>query len=375
MRISFWGKMKKKSGSGSKGVPPPPSDFDGTQESFWSLPLWRSTFLTQRSNIKKALFFSWVKVNGTAITIAIVAALLLHYAFPHFSIAGDSLSILGIGILSASIAILTIIVPFLMFWFGSAKDNMRRTRDKIRDELRNLQLIKRDVSLLTAGPKESVSGDLKVRAGNLAKKSDTFFKALSRLDGRFSRADLGTYYDAVELAGLHLSIQATGGEWFVAYAGLFRTHTGHSFGRKTWENAMDSSGRLLILNDEASRARNQIMQLINFMPTLNSILFVFLVSLLIVFMSSTGSLQPLVGLILSFILVILLSVHLGSIVRFLWRMVSLEFFTYETNRLLDVNRSHNIEQRHPVDDEDAITNYIKGLVDAFADKERDTNLK
>lgn len=367
--------MKKKSGSGSKSAPPPPSGFDETQESFWSLPLWRSTFLTQRSNIKKALFFSWVKVNGTAITIAIVAALLLHYAFPHFSIAGDSLSILGIGILSASIAILTIIVPFLMFWFGSAKDNMQRTRDKISDELRNLQVIKRDVSQLTAGPKESVSGDWKERAENLAKKSDTFYKALSRLDGRFSRADLGTYYDAVELAGLDLSVQATGGEWFVAYARVFQTHTGHDFGRKTWENAMESSGRLLILNDEASRARNQIMQLINFMPTLNSILFLFLVSLVIVFLSSTGSLQPLAGLILSFILVILLPVHLVSIVRFLWRMVSLEFFTYETNRLLDVNRSHNIEQRHPVDDKDAKINYIKGLVNAFADKERDTNLK
>ncbi len=367
--------MKKKSGSGSKDIPPPPSGFDETQKSFWNLPLWRSTFITQRSNIKKALFFSWVKVNGTVITIAIVAALLLHYAFPHFSIAGDSLPILGIGILSASIAILTILVPFLMFWFGSAKDNMQRTRDKIRDELRNLQIIKRDVSQLTAGPKESVSGDWKERAETLAKKSDTFYKALSRLDGRFSRADLGTYYDAVELAGLHLSIQATGGEWFVAYAELFQTHTGHSFGRKTWENAMESSGRLLILNEEASRARNQIMQLINFMPTLNSILFVFLVSLLIVFLSSTGNLQPLVGLILSFILVILLPVHLVSIVRFLWRMASLEFFTYETNRLLDINRSHNIEQRHPVDDEDAKTNYIKGLVDAFADKERGTNLK
>lgn len=367
--------MKNKSGSDSKGVPPTPSGFDEAQKSAWSWPLWRSTFLTQRSNIKKTLFFNWVGVNGPAIAIAIGAALLLHYIFPHFSIAGDSAFLLGIGILSASIAILTIIVPFLMFWFGGAKDNMQRTRDKIRDEIRNLDAIKRDIDQFTAGPKKDVTGTLKESLENLAKKSDTFYKALSRLGGRFSRADMGTYYNAVELAGLALSINATGGEWFTAYAKTFETVDARNFCRKLWENAMDSSERLLILNDEASRACNQIKQLINFMPTLTSILFVFLVSLLIVFMSSTGNLQPLIGLILSFILVILLSVHLMSIVRFLWRMVSLEFFTYETNRLLDVNRSHNIERQHPVDDEDAKTKYIKGLVDDFADKERDTDLK
>jgi len=368
--------MKKKSGLGSKSVPPLPSGFDEEQEFAWkNWPQWRLTFLTQYSSIKKTLFFNWVKVNGSAIAIVIVVAVLLHYAFPHFSIADDSLSALAIGILTASAAILTIIVAFLTFWFGSANNSMQRTRAMIRDELRNLEDIKRDIDPLTAGPKESVSGDWKERAENLAKKSDTFYKALSRLDGRFSRADLGTYYDAVELADLNLSIQATGGEWFVAYAELFQTHTGHSFGRKTWENAMESSSRLLMLNDEVNRAHNQIKQLINFMPTLISVLFVFLISLVIVFMSSTGSLQPLAGLIFSFILVILLSIHLAKIVSFPWRLVSLEFFTYETNRLLDVNRSHNIEQQHPVDDEDAKTNYIKGLVNAFADKERDTNLK
>lgn len=367
--------MKKKSGSGSKGVPPSPSGFDEAQESAWSLPQWRSIFLRQRSNIKKTLFFDWVKVNVPAIAIAIGVALLLHYAFPHFSISSDSLSILGIGILAASIAILTIIVPFLMFWFGSAKDNMGRIRDRIRDELRNLQVIKRDVSPFTAGPKESVSGDLKERVENLAKKSDTFYEALLRLVGRFSRAGLGTYYAAVELARLDLSINATGGEWFVAYAKVFQTHTGHSFGKKTWENAMESSGRLLALNDETARAHNQITQLIHFMPTLNSILFVFLVSLVIVFMSSTGNLQPLVGIILSFILVILLPIHLTNIVRFLWRLVSLEFVTYETNRLLDVQQSHTIEQRHPVDDKEAIMKELQILVDAYANMKRDTNSK
>ena len=115
--------MEKKSVSGSKGVPPPPDGFDEEQKSAWGLPQWRSIFLAQRSSIKKTLFFNWVKVNVPAISIAIIAALLLHYVplyYFHsgspFSITSNSLSTLGIAILYASIAILTIMFAFLTFW-------------------------------------------------------------------------------------------------------------------------------------------------------------------------------------------------------------------------------------------------------------------
>ncbi len=374
--------MKKESGSGSKGVPPPPNGFDEEQKSAWGFLPWRSIFLAQRSSIKKTLFFNWVKVNVPAISIATIAALLLHYVPSYyfhsvspFSITSNSLSTLGIAILYASIAILTIMFAFLTFWFGSAKDAMRKIQDRTRDELRNLEVIKQDISPFLAGPKEGVPTDIKEKVENLAKKADTFYKSLSRFVGRFSRASVGTYYDAVELAGLQHSVTATGGEWFVAHAKTFETLDERAFCRKTWENAMHSSGQLLSLNDGANHAHNQMMQIINFMPTLSSILFVFLVSLVIVFVSSTSNLQPLVGLILGFILVILLPIHVVNMVRFLWKQLFLEFVTHETNRLVDTQQSHTIEQRHPVDDKEAIMKDLKVLIDAYTEKEQDTNLK
>jgi len=366
--------MKRKSNSGSKGVPPPPSGFDEEQEFAWkNWPQWRSTFLTQRSNIKKTLFFNWVKVNGTAIAIATGAALLLHYVFPHFSIAGDSLSTLAIGILAASAAILAIIVAFLTFWFGGANNSMQRTRAMIRDELRNLEVIKRDIDQLTAGPKKGLTGTLKDNLETLAEKSETFLNTLKILDGRFSRAALGTYYDSVGLTELDIAIQETGGEWFKAYLAVFKGHTEHDFCKKTWENATTTSRRISDLNDEVRQATNQIMQIVYFMPTLISVLFVFIFSLVVAFMSSTSALDRIAGLIFSFILIILLPIHLASTVRFLWNLVSSKHVTYETNRLLDVQYSNHIEQQYPVDYAGALKKYAERIVDAYAKRGETSN--
>lgn len=366
--------MKNKNRSGSKGVPPPPNGFDEEQQFAWNKwPQWRSTFLTRRSNIKKTLFFNWVKVNGTSIAIATGAVLLLHYVFPHFSITNDSLSTLAIGILAASAAILTIIVAFLTFWFGSANNSMQRIRAMIRDELRSLDNIKRDIDPLTAGPKEGLSGTLKDNLENLANKSETFLNTLKTLYGRFSRAALGTYYDEVDLTKLDIAILETGGEWFKAYLAVFKGHSEHDFCKKTWENAMEASRRIGHLNDEVRQASNQIMQIVYFMPTLTSVLFIFILSLVVAFMSSTANLQPLVGLIFSFILVILLPIHLVRTIGFLWNLVSSKYVSYETNRSLDIQYSNNIEQQYPVDYAGALKKHAERIASHYSKRSETSN--
>jgi len=367
--------MKKRSSSDSKGVSPPPSGFDEEQEFAWkNWSQWRLTFLSKRSQIKRTLLIDWVKVNLPAIFIATMLGLLFHLKTP-ISITGNPLSTLVIGILAASAAILTIIVAFLTFWFSGANNSMQRTRAMIKDEVRNLEAIKRDIDPLTAGPKEGLAGTLKDNLEKLAEKSESFLTTLKTLGGRFSRAAPGTYYDSGDLTKLDIAIRETGGEWFKAYSKVFKGHSEHDFCIKTWENAMETSRRISDLNDEVQRSSNQIMQIIYFMPTLTSVLFIFMLSLVVAFMSSTGNLQPLAGLTFSLILVILLTIHLGRTVGFLWNLVSLKYVSYETNRLLDIQYSNKIEQQYPVDYTGALKKHAEIIVKTYAKRRETTNSK
>jgi len=366
--------MKRKRGPNSK-TPPTPKGFDEEQEFAWkNWPQWRLTFSSKRSQIKRALLINWVKVNLPAIFIAIMVGLVVHLTTP-VSITSSSLSTLAIGILTASAAILTIIVAFLTFWFGSASNSMQRAQAMIRDELRNLDAVELDIDPLTAGPKESVTGTLKGKLEKLAKDSEIFLSVLKTLGGRFSRAALGTYYDSVAQTKLDIAIRETGGEWFKSYLAVFKGHREHDFCRKTWENAMGISRRTYDLNSEARRASNQVMQIIYFMPILTSVLFIFIFSLVVAFISSTtsgGNLLPITKLIFSSILVILLATHLVNLVRFLWALVSSRYVTYETNRLLDIQHTNNIEQQYPVDYASALKKYAEAIIKAAPEAEETT---
>jgi len=366
--------MKKKSGSDSKGVPPPPNGFDEELKSVWEkLPQWRLAFLNRYSKIKKTLFLNFLKVNGPAITIVIIVTFLLHYIFPDFSITKESLSTLAIGILTASAAILTIIVAFLTFWFGSANNNMQRTRDMIRNELRSLDTIQLDIEPFTTGPKEGLNRALAEKAQKLAQESKTFLNTIKTLAGRFFRAAPGTYYDSVDLVTLDIAITETGGAWFKAYLDVSKAHSDYDFARKTWKNVMDISRRIIDLNGEVRRASDQVMHIVYFMPTLISVLFIFIFSLVTTFMSSANALQPLVGLTFGFILAILLPIHLASTVRFLWNLVTSKYVTYETNRLSDIQQSENFEKQHPIDYTSAMKKYAEGLLKSNSEMREDSN--
>jgi hypothetical protein len=357
--------MKKKNEPGSTSVPPPPIGLDEEQQFIWDKwPQWRLAFLNRRSKIKNTLIWNFLKINGPAIIIIIIVTLLLHYIFfPNFAITKEALSTLAIGILAASAAILTIIIAFLTFWFGSANNSMQKTRDTIRSELRSLETIKLDIEPYTAGPKEGLKKALTEKIQKLAQESESFLNALKTLSGRFYRAAPGTYYDPVELGTLDLAIRDTGGKWFKAYLTVSNEPSDHDFAKKTWKTAMDISRRIYELNGEVRRASEQLTQIIYFMPTLISVLFIFIASLVIAFMSGTNALQPLTGLILSFILVALLPAHLVITIRFLWNLVVSKYVTYEINRLSDIQYSNNVEMENPVDYTSALIRHAELFAD------------
>lgn len=138
---------------------------------------------------------------------------------------------------------------------------------------------------------------------------------------------------------------------------------------RVWNNAVAISRRFNDLNAEVRRATNQVTQIVYFMPTLISVLVVFIFSLFIAFIFNTTSgdyFLPVTKLVFGSILVILTATHLVNIVRFLWVLVSSRYVANETNRLFDIQTTANLEKQRPIDYTKALKKYAETIVKANA---------
>ena len=257
---------------------------------------------------------------------------------------------LAIGIVTASAAILTIIVAFLTFWFASSISSMQRVKSQIGDELIILQDVKEEIEPYTNGPKDSAEEPLRGKVIELAKKSEKFIDALKAISGRFSRAGSGTYYDNTDLFKLDAVITDTGGSWFKDFVTTFTGYEDHDFARRTWLKAMSIARRLCNLNSEAMVARKQLNQV------LASVLLTFIFALFVSFISgvgygsgSEGMLLPITKLILSITLIILLPVQLIGVIKYLWSLFISKYVADETRRFHDARESENIESKYSLD--------------------------
>lgn len=336
----------------------------GIDEDFslqWELPLWRSQYYKQLSAVRKSLLFRWLKINTVAILFAILLGRLI-YLNTTIDISGNSLEALSIGIMTASAAVLTIITAFLIFWFGSAINNLKNVRDNIGEALVKLDEIKDEVRPYEAGPKEGVTGGLREKVIHLADVSKRFGSALRVLSGRFYRAGVGTYYEDTSMYRLDSVVKNEAGKWFVAYARAFEGIKARDYCMKIWREATAISKRLWDLNNESMRASGQLKQIVEFIPTLISMLLVFAFALLVSFLSGTtyGSslettLLPVTKIILSLIMIILIVVHLGSLVQYLWSLVSSKYLFYEANRIVELDNSEALEKDYKLDYDEALT--------------------
>lgn len=351
-------------------IPPPPIGLDEDLETHWGIPYWRALFKKERSQIKGTLLVDWVRINIPAVLIAILLGRLL-YLNTTVSISDGSLSALAIGIMTASAAILTIITAFLTFWFGSAINSLKRMRNMISDELSHLADIKEDIEPSTKGPKENVMGNIREKVLDLAKKSKNFLNTLKVLSGRFHRATIGTYCDSNELFKLEAAITDTGGKWFVAYRKAFEGHEAHDFCRKIWLKAMETSRRLDNLNNEIIQANGQLKDIVKFMPTLASVLLIFIFALVVTFLSnitysttSSSTLLPVTKLIFGSLLIILLPVQLVKLVQYLWSLVSSKYIAYKTNSIIALRENSYLERHYQIDYKRAIMREAETLLEA-----------
>ncbi len=348
-----------------------PLGIDDDLRSQWELPLWRSQYYKQLSTVRKSLLLRWFKINVVAILLAILLGRLI-YLNTTIDISETTLSTLSIGIMTASAAILTIITAFLIFWFGSAINNLKNVRDNIGEALVKLDEIIDEVRPYEAGPKEDVTGDLREKVIHLAEVSKKFRSALRVLSGRFYRAGIGTYYADTSMYRLDSVVKNEGGKWFVAYAKAFEGFEAHDYCMKIRREAIAVSKRLGDLNNESMRASGQLKQIVEFIPTLISMLLVFAFALLVAFLSGItyGSsleitLLPVTKIILSLIMIVLIVVHLGSLVQYLWSLVSSKYLFYEANRIVELDASKALEKEHELDYHEALTKDVEIMMEVI----------
>jgi len=349
-------------------IPNPPSSFEEDEKLMWELsPLWRKNFLTGRSQIKKAFLRNFILINLPYIGIAVLISILLNY-FTEISIPASSLLSLSIGILTAVGAIMTIIFAFLTFWFSNAENTLQKSQYIIKSKFTELEIIEENIRPFTRGPRDTVHGELRDKTEKLAVASERFLEALKALEGRFSRASSGTYYDRLSLYKLDALIQHAGGKWYVAYCSLINVPSDQDSAMRIYRNSLSISSRIQEQNTEIRTATNQIKRTLNFTPILTSLIFIFIFSLIIALMSSTSTqytLLPLPRLIFSTILVILLTTYLINIFLLLWSYISSKHLLHETNRESDLQRTTRLEERLNLDYSNAIKNQAKIIIETL----------
>lgn len=351
-----------------------PLGIDEDLRSKWDFSLWRFQYYKQLSMVRKRLLLRWLKINVVAILFAILLGRLICLN-TTIDISRTSLSTLSIGIMTASAAILTIVTAFLIFWFGSAINNLKNVRDNIGEALVKLDEIKDEVRPWEAGPKEDVIGDLREKVIHLADVSKKFRSALMVLSGRFYRAGVGTYYESTSMYRLDSVVKNEAGKWFVAYARAFEGIKTRDYCMKIWREATAVSRRLGDLNNESMRASGQLKQIVEFIPTLISVLLVFAFALLVSFLSGItyGSsleitLLPVTKIILSLIMIVLIVVHLGSLVQYLWSLVSSKYLFYEANRIVEIDNSEAIEKEYELDYDEALTKDLEVMMELIKER-------
>ncbi len=145
-----------------KNSPPSPIGFDKEQEILWKFPYWHDDFCKRLSKKRWSILLNFLRINSVAILLSILVARLIYFN-TSVTISENSMLTLAIGIVTASAAILTIIVAFLTYWFGNSISNMQRVKSRIGDELIILEDTKEKIEPYTNGPQDSVKEPLRAK--------------------------------------------------------------------------------------------------------------------------------------------------------------------------------------------------------------------
>ena len=238
-------------------------------------------------------------------------------------------------------AVTSIILFFVVFFFGRAGELEDRARNSIRHEIANLELAADQISGWV-GVKESVTDpSIRAKGERLVDTADKFYNGIRELIGVFSRATRGTFYDSGNLYLLDKHIQVKAGDWYVAYRSVFTTLEDRDFAKNLLRNVMRASSNIINLNDDIQLAQAQYHKALQVSFALPSLLIIVVLALAAIFVANVLPTGFSI-ILLSIILISLLTTQILLLVRWAYLLVYRETIVRRANREADLKYSEKV---------------------------------
>ena len=322
----------------------PPNWLDNDKRSRWVVyPEWRSTFQSEKSRIAKQLLFYTLRTNGIAIGASLIIAFFIWWTTPQTYF--DLSTLISIGNISCATAaaVISIILFFVVFFFGRAGELEDQARNNIRHEIASLELAADQLSgYAWSEVQENVTdSSVRAKAKHLIDTSNKFHNGIRELIGVFSRATRGTFYDSAKLYFLHKHIHAKGGDWYKAYRSLSDTPESRDFALKIWRNVGTASNNIIKLNDDIQLAQDQYHKALQVSFAMPSFLIIVVLALAAIFVANVLPTGFSITL-LSIILISLLTTQILLLVRWAHLLVYREVVVRKANREADRKYSEKV---------------------------------
>ena len=352
----------------------PPNWLGEDERAKWLLyPEWRSTFQREKSRTAKQFLCYALRTNGIAIAAALIIAFVIRQTTPQTYF--DTAALISIGNISCATAaaVMSIILFFVVFFFGRAGELEDQARNSIRHEIASLELSADQLSEFAwAKVREDVPDFPKnTELKHLIATSKEFRSGILELIGVFSRATRGTFYDSGKLYLLHKHISKKGGDWYVAHRSLFTSPEGRDFALKVWRDVTMSSSNILKLNDDIQLAEDQYDKASQVSFALPSLLMLVVLALVIIFgvtVLPTGFAITL----LSIVLMSLLTTQILLLMRWAVILVYRETVVRRANREADRKYSEKVTR---VDEHEMIQDMLEYYERASEGMKRQENNK
>jgi hypothetical protein len=321
----------------------PPKWLGSDEHARWAvLPEWRSAFQREKSRIRKQLLFNTLRTNGIAVVVSLIVAFILWKTSRTYFDLSTLISIGNIACVTAA-AVASIILFFVVYFFGRAGELQDQAWSGIRHEIASLELNTDRLSEFAwSEVKESATdSSFKAKAARLIETSNKFRDGILELIGLFFRATRNTFYDTGELYLLDTHISEKGGDWYVAYRSLMTAREDRDFALDTWQSVKRASRNIIKLNEDIELAQDQYHKALQVSFALPSLLIVVVLALVTIFV---GNILP-AGfsvILLGIILISLLTTQIFLLVRWTYLLVYREIVVGRANREADYKYAEKI---------------------------------
>lgn len=323
----------------------PPKWLSKDEHAHWVVfPEWRSAFQSEKSRIANQFLFYTLRTNGIAIGVSLIIALIWWKTSQTYFDLSTLISIGNISCVTAA-AVTSIILFFVVYFFGRAGELQDQAWNSIRHEIASLELSADQLSKYAwSEVQESVTdSSVKSKAKHLIDTSNKFRNGINELIGLFSRATRSTFYDISELDLLDNHIFTKGGDWYAAYRNLVTAPKDRDFALNIWQSAHRASRNIIKLNRDIELAQAQYHKALQVSFALPSLLIIVVLALVTIFVANILP-AGFPVILLSIILISLLITQILLLVRWAYLLVYREIVVGKASREFDYKYSERVTE-------------------------------